>query len=58
MRFGRPYNVGKAATLEQWNPKALGGTKALDNLRLCLVGCNRHLSANTPEQKERMRLAR
>jgi 5-methylcytosine-specific restriction endonuclease McrA len=57
MRFGPPYNIGKAATLEHWNPRALGGTSAIENLRLCHVGCNRHLGANTPEQKERMRLA-
>ena len=58
MRFGRPFNIGKAATIEHWLPKALGGTSALDNLRLCHVRCNRHLGANSPEQKERMRLSR
>jgi hypothetical protein len=56
MRFGPPYNVGKAATVEHRQPKALGGTWELGNLRLCHVGCNRHLGANPPEQKERMRL--
>ena len=56
MRFGPPYNMGKAATLEHWKPRSLGGTSELGNLRLCHVGCNRHLGANPPEQKERMRL--
>lgn len=56
MRFGPPHNRGKAATVEHVLPLALGGTWALDNLRLCHVGCNRHLGANPPEQKERMRL--
>jgi 5-methylcytosine-specific restriction endonuclease McrA len=58
LRFGPPYNVGKSATIEHWLPKAMGGTSALGNLRLCHVGCNRHLGANNPEQKERMRLRR
>lgn len=57
MRFTPPFNRGKAATLEHWNPRALGGTSAIENLRLCHVGCNRHLGANTPEQKDRMRLS-
>ncbi len=56
MRFGPPFNRGKAATVEHVFPLSKGGTWALDNLRLCHVGCNRHLGANTPEQKERMRL--
>jgi 5-methylcytosine-specific restriction endonuclease McrA len=56
MRFGAPYNVGKAATVEHHVPLSKGGTWALDNLRLCHVGCNRHLSNHSPEQKERMRL--
>ena len=58
MRFGPPFNVGKAATIEHWNPKAHGGTWALENLRLCHLGCNRHLGAHPPEQKDRMRLNR
>ena len=56
MRFGEPFNAGKAATIEHRIPKALGGSDELDNLVLCHVGCNRHLGARTPEQKERMRL--
>jgi hypothetical protein len=56
MRFGPPYNVGKSATVELKLPKALDGTSALENIVLCHVGCNRHLGANTPEQKQRMRL--
>lgn len=58
MDFSEPRNGKKSATIEHVNPKALGGTGALANLRLCHVGCNRHLAANTPEQKERMRLRR
>jgi 5-methylcytosine-specific restriction endonuclease McrA len=58
MRFGIPYNRGRAATIEHVSPLSDGGTWALDNLRLCHVGCNRHLGANTPEQKERMRIGK
>lgn len=58
MRFGPPYNRGKAATIEHVMPLASGGTSALSNLRLCHVGCNRHLGAHDPAQKERMRLVR
>jgi 5-methylcytosine-specific restriction endonuclease McrA len=56
MRFDGPPNRGKAATIEHLNPRAKGGTWALSNLRLCHVGCNRHLAHRTPEQKERMRI--
>lgn len=56
MRFGAPHNVGKAATIEHRVPKAHGGTDDLENLVLCHVGCNRHLGANSAQQKERMRL--
>lgn len=56
MRFEGKPNCGKAATLEHLLPLSLGGTWALDNLRLCHVGCNRHLGANTPEKKESMRI--
>ena len=56
MRFGPPYNRGKSATIEHHNPLSLGGTWALDNLRLCHVGCNKHRAAHKSEQKERMRI--
>ena len=56
MRFEGPPNCGKAATIEHLMPLSKGGTSALDNLRLCHVGCNRYLGANLPEQKERMRI--
>jgi 5-methylcytosine-specific restriction endonuclease McrA len=56
MRFDGLPNCGKAATIEHIMPRSLGGTSAIDNLRLCHVGCNRHLGARTPEQKERMRI--
>lgn len=60
-RCGHPMVFGdsghkKAATLEHVHPLSKGGTSRLDNLRLCHVGCNRHLGANSAEQKERMRL--
>ena len=48
-------NLGRAATVEHVRALSKGGTWALDNLRLCHVGCNRHLGNNDPEQKERMR---
>ncbi|HEX8261857.1 MAG TPA: HNH endonuclease [Allosphingosinicella sp.] len=57
MRFDGPPNCGKAATIEHLRPKAKGGTWALDNLRLCHVGCNRHLGDRSREEKERMRTA-
>lgn len=56
MRFGGLPNCGKAATIEHCMPLSRGGTWALDNLRLCHVGCNRHLADHPPEQKERMRI--
>lgn len=56
MRFGAPYNLGKAATIEHLIPLSRGGTWVLENLVLCHVGCNRHMADNPPEQKERMRL--
>ena len=34
MRFGPPHNVGRAATVEHHTPLSMGGTWALDNLRL------------------------
>lgn len=58
MRFGWPYNCGKAATIEHLMPLSKGGTWDLANLRLCHVHCNRHLGDLTPEQKERMRINR
>ena len=58
LRFGPPFNVGKAATIEHVKPLADEGSWELDNLRLCHKGCNKHLGTNTPEQKERMRLRR
>ena len=58
MRFEGPPNRGRAATIEHLRPRSQGGTGALDNLRLCHVGCNRHLGAHPPEQKERMRIGR
>lgn len=56
MRFDGPPNCGKAATVEHLLPKSKGGTDELDNLRLCHVGCNRHLADAMPEQKNRMRI--
>jgi 5-methylcytosine-specific restriction endonuclease McrA len=56
MRFEGPPNCGKAATIEHLQPRSKGGTWALDNLRFCHVGCNRHLGDRTREQKERMRI--
>jgi 5-methylcytosine-specific restriction endonuclease McrA len=58
MRFEGPPNRGKAATIEHHLARSRGGTSALDNLRLCHVGCNRHLADHPPEQKERMRINR
>lgn len=59
MVFDSPHpNRGRAATLEHVLPQSHGGTDALENLRLVHAGCNRHLAANTPEQKERMRQPR
>ena len=58
MRFDGPPNCGKAATIEHVIPQAKGGSDDLDNLRLCHVGCNRHLADHEPEQKERMRINR
>ncbi len=56
MRFDGPPNCGKAATIEHLTPLGEGGTWAIDNLRLCHVGCNRHLGIRSREQKERMRI--
>jgi 5-methylcytosine-specific restriction endonuclease McrA len=56
MRFEGPPNCGKAATIEHLTPLSKDGTWALDNLRLCHVGCNRHLGDRPREQKERMRI--
>ena len=58
MRFEGEPNCGKAATIEHYLPKAKGGTDDLANLRLCHVGCNRHLADHAPAQKERMRINR
>ena len=55
MDFSEPRNKPKSATEEHLLPRALGGTSKLDNLVLCHVGCNRHLGANLPEQKLKMR---
>jgi 5-methylcytosine-specific restriction endonuclease McrA len=56
MRFDGPPNCGKAATIEHLQPLSKGGTWEMDNLRLCHVGCNRHLADRPREQKERMRI--
>ncbi|MGP1281833.1 MAG: HNH endonuclease [Parasphingopyxis sp.] len=57
MRFGNgPPNCGRAATIEHLEPRSRGGSGALANLRLCHVGCNRHLADHSPEQKRRMRI--
>jgi 5-methylcytosine-specific restriction endonuclease McrA len=56
MRFVGVPNCGKAATIEHLMPRAQGGTSALANLRLCHIGCNRHLADHPPAQKERMRI--
>ncbi len=56
MRFEGPPNCGKAATIEHVLPRSKGGGNDLANLRLCHVGCNRHLADHAPEQKERMRI--
>ena len=58
MDFTEPRKGRKSATIEHVMPLSLGGTWALENLVLCHVGCNRHLGANPPEQKQRMRLRR
>ncbi|WP_420606572.1 HNH endonuclease [Novosphingopyxis sp.] len=58
MRFDGAPNCGKAATIEHRLPLSKGGSWALENLCLCHVGCNRHLGAHPPEQKERMRCNR
>ena len=58
MRFEGAPNCGKAATIEHLNPQSKGGTWAFENLRLCHVGCNRHLADHTPQEKERMRCNR
>ena len=58
MRFEGPPNCGKAATIEHLMPRARGGGWEMDNLRLCHVGCNRHLGDRTPEEKERIRIKR
>ena len=58
MRFEGLPNKGKAATIEHYVPRSKGGGDELDNLRLCHVGCNRHLADHPPEQKERMRINR
>lgn len=58
MRFGRPFNTRKSATVEHLQAQANDGTDDLENLVLCHKGCNKHLGTNTPEQKERMRLRR
>ena len=51
---GKP-NCGRAATVEHVLPLSKGGSWGLDNLKLCHVGCNRHLANHDPAQKERMR---
>lgn len=56
MRFDGEPNCGKAATIEHLLPLSRGGTWHIDNLRLCHVGCNRHLADKMPGQKERMRI--
>lgn len=58
MRFEGPPNCGRAATIEHYLPRSKGGGDELDNLRLCHVGCNRHLANHEPAQKERMRINR
>lgn len=57
MNFNDP-NCRRAATIEHVTPRSKGGTDDLGNLRLCHVGCNRHLADHEPEQKERMRINR
>lgn len=57
MRFGAPYNIGKAATIEHIQPLSKGGNWAIDNLALCHVGCNRHLADRSADEKQRMREA-
>lgn len=58
MRFDGLPNQGKAATIEHVLPLSKGGGWELENLRLCHVGCNRHLGDRAPAQKERMRINR
>ena len=55
MRFGAPFNTRRSATVEHVLALSQGGTWALENLKLCHKGCNRHLGTNKPEQKQRMR---
>ncbi len=56
MRFDGEPNCGKAATIEHLQALSEGGSWALENLRLCHPGCNRHLGVHPPEHKERMRI--
>lgn len=56
MTFGNPLSR-KRATIEHLLPRSQGGTSEWANIRLCHVGCNRHLGVNPPDQKKRMRLA-
>ena len=52
-----PLSVRRRATIEHLLARAHGGTSDWDNVRLCHVGCNRHLGTHPPEHKRRMRLA-
>lgn len=47
----------RRATIEHLLPRSRGGTSAWENVRLCHVGCNRHLGVHPPEHKLKMRLA-
>ena len=58
MRFEGVPNRGKAATIEHVLSRSKGGGDDPGNLRLCHVGCNRHLADHAPDQKERMRINR
>ncbi|MBL0924942.1 MAG: HNH endonuclease [Sphingomonadaceae bacterium] len=56
MRFDGLPNIGKYRTIEHLKPRSQQGGWALENLRLCHIGCNRHLGTHTPEHKEKMRI--
>jgi hypothetical protein len=45
-------------TFEHLQPKSLGGTNELGNLRLCHPGCNKELGNRSRVEKERLRQRR
>ena len=55
MRFDLPAGHDQGAAIELVVPKAAGGSKAVDNLRLCHRRCNSSGMDHTGEVTERMR---